>query len=147
MVGREAVRSLKEGLASLLWLPYAMAFLLGLGLATAGGCATTPELDTFNKRYAAVESTWQVALETATRWRSEGRLTGAQRDVVTQAVKDWKLAREAVNTALALGEEGSLTSLTGILQVLQNVLREVEGLPPAADAGAIYIAQQGVVWP
>lgn len=104
-----------------------MRWFYGLLALVLVGCASTPDLDTFNKRYAAAEISWQTAMETILRWESEGRLTQGQKDNVTQAVQDWRIARTAINNSADLyDKETGLFNANAALILLQEVLREVE---------------------
>ena len=93
-------------------------------------CQTMHAPETVNERLATVEIGYQSVLKTATRWRTEGRLTDEQVAKFDQLFDDYESRRSLVKAALNLNDittaETDLIKLSGTLTTLRNLVAEIE---------------------
>lgn len=93
--------------------------LLVFGLSA---CATTPDLQTYEERMAALEIGYQEILRTSTRWKKEGRLSYNAIQRLDSAFDQYESLR---NTALAVIRTGDLMASE---QAIDNVSSVLTGL-------------------
>lgn len=100
-----------------------LAPLLGLVMVFGVvGCATTSQLDTMNKKLAAVEISYQEVLKTALVRRAEGSMSVATQKKLTELFKQVNDTLIFMNTAKSVGDlEGFLANEQKALETIGKV--------------------------
>jgi len=97
---------------------------------TLFGCATSPAIDTLNKKLAVFEISYQEALIAAISLHDQGLLNQSSQEFITRAIETLGLARQSVYNAIERGNislaEDNLVRAQQALVILTQLIRQKE---------------------
>lgn len=88
-------------------------------------CATVPDLKTNEERLAAIEIGYQQVLQTATRWKAEGRLSTETINQFTAAFDGYEAARNAALVAIDLADAAEAQTAVNRTSQALTALRDL----------------------
>ena len=96
--------------------------------ALLSACATMPDLQTYEERLAAIEIGYQEALTTATRWRTEGRLSDDAIAKFDAAFDEYESYRDLALVVIRVGDAArsdiAVGNVSKALTALRTILAE-----------------------
>jgi len=116
----------KTGAAASFLLAALLVPVAFVSVGSLQGCATTAPIDTYNKKVAAFEITYNEALKTAKLWLDSSTTPQPIKDSIKAAISDIRDARTAMEFAEGAGDlrtaEGQLKTAQSALRVLRKIV-------------------------